>query len=147
MGFSGARLAVLAAMLVALATAGSAAAQENERGIDPNQGRSLVEVNVPDRAAAIELQLDADKYGIDFNDHYLRTNANGSVTVTVFGDADELAALEAAGYELGTTIEGPATWSKRAKDWQADVKAEKTAEAAAIAAALSGTLTSTRLRP
>ena len=87
MGFSGARLAVLAAMLVALATAGSAAAQENERGIDPNQGRSLVEVNLPDKAAAIELQLDAEKYGIDFNDHYLRTNANGSVTVTVFGDA------------------------------------------------------------
>ena len=61
MGFSGARLAVLAAMLVALATAGSAAAQENERGIDPNQGRSLVEVNLPDKAAAIELQLDADE--------------------------------------------------------------------------------------
>jgi hypothetical protein len=135
MRFSGARLAVLAAMLVALATAGSAAAQENERGIDPNQGRSLVEVNVPDRAAAIELQLDADKYGIDFNDHYLRTNANGSVTVTVFGNADELAALEAAGYELGTTIEGPATWNQRAKDWQADVKAEKTAEAAVLAPA------------
>ena len=60
MGFSGARLAVLAAMLVALATAGSAAAQENERGIDPNQGRSLVEVNLPDKAAAIELQLEAE---------------------------------------------------------------------------------------
>ena len=135
MGFSGARLAVLAAMLVALATAGSAAAQESERGIDPNQGRSLVEVNLPDKAAAIELQLEADDYGIDFNDHYLRTNADGSVTVTVFGNADELAALEAAGFELGTTIEGPATWRQRAADWQADVKAEETAEAAALAAA------------
>ena len=135
MGFSGARLAVLAAMLVALATAGSAAAQENERGIDPNQGRSLVEVNVPDKAAAIELQLDAEKYGIDFNDHYLRTNSDGSVTVTVFGNEDELNALEAAGYELGTTIEGPATWRQRAKDWQADVKAEETAGDAALAEA------------
>ena len=133
MGFSGARRAVLVATLVALAIAGSAAAQESERGIDPNQGRSLVEVNLPDKAAAIELQLEADDYGIDFNDHYLRTNANGSVTVTVFGTEDELQALADAGYELGTTIEGPATWRQRAKDWQADVKAEKTAEAAALA--------------
>ncbi len=135
MGFSGARRAVLVATVVALAIAGSAAAQESERGIDPNQGRSLVEVNLPDKAAAIELQLEADDYGIDFNDHYLRTNADGSVTVTVFGNADELAALEAAGFELGTTIEGPATWRQRAEDWQADVKAEKTAEAAALAVA------------
>jgi zinc carboxypeptidase/chitobiase/beta-hexosaminidase-like protein len=135
MRFRGARTALLIAALVALAIAGSAAAQENERGIDPNQGRSLVEVNLPDKAAAIELQLEADDYGIDFNDHYLRTNADGSVTVTVFGNADELAALEAAGFELGTTIEGPATWRQRAEDWQADVRAEETAEAAALAAA------------
>jgi zinc carboxypeptidase/chitobiase/beta-hexosaminidase-like protein len=135
MGFTGARLAVLAAMLVALATAGSAAAQESERGIDPNQGRSLVEVNLPDKAAAIELQLAADDYGIDFNDHYLRTNSDGSVTVTVFADEDELAALDAAGYDLGTTIEGPATWRQRVQDRQADVKAEATAESAALAEA------------
>ena len=31
-----------------------------------------------DKAAAIGLQLEADKYGIDFNEHYLRTNANGA---------------------------------------------------------------------
>ena len=91
MGFSGARRAVLVATLVALAIAGSAAAQESERGIDPNQGRSLVEVNLPDKAAAIELQLEADDYGIDFNDHYLRTNADGSVTVTVFGNGGRVA--------------------------------------------------------
>ena len=133
MGVRRARLAVLAAMLVAFATAGSAAAQENGRGIDPNQGRSLVEVNLPDKAAAIELQLTADDYGIDFNDHYLRTNADGSVTVTVFGNEDELAALDAAGFELGTTIEGPATWRQRAADCEADVQAEETAEAAVLA--------------
>ncbi len=129
----GARIALLAVTVVALATAGSAWAQEAERGIDPNQGRSLVEVTVSDKAAAIELQLEADDYGIDFNDHYLRKNADGSVTVTVFGTEEELQALTAAGYELGTTIEGPATWRERAKDWQADVKAEKAADAAALA--------------
>ena len=72
MGFSGARKAVLAATLVALAIAGSAAAQESERGIDSDEGKSLVEVNLPNKAAAIELQLYADQYGIEFNDHYLR---------------------------------------------------------------------------
>src|SRR4029453_12327060 len=68
------------------------------------------------------------------NDHYLRKNADGTVTVTVFGADEELQALADAGYELGTTIEGPATGSQRAKAWQADVKAEQTAEAAALAA-------------
>ena len=48
------------------------AASAEERGIDPNQGESLVEVNLPDKAAAMRLQLEADKYGIDFNEHYLR---------------------------------------------------------------------------
>jgi hypothetical protein len=131
MGFRGARTALLAVALVALAIAGSAAAQETERGIDPNQGRSLVEVNLPDKAAAIELQLEAEKYGVDFNDHYLRTNANGSVTVTVFGDDDGLAALDAAGFDLGTTIEGPATWRARVQERVADVQEEQQADAAA----------------
>jgi hypothetical protein len=120
--------------LLALAFAGAApAADEDTRGIDPNQGRSLVEVHLDSKADAIELQLKADEYGIDFNDHYLRHDANGAVTVTVFGNAEELDALEAAGYELGTTIEGPATWRDRIADWQADVKAETVAEAAALA--------------
>ena len=106
----------------------SPAAQQRQtttaRGIDPNQGRSLVEVTLPNKAAAIRLQLEPTTYGIDFNDHYLRNNANGTVTVTVFGTDDELAALDAAGYELGTTIEGPATWRDRLAERQADVKAE-----------------------
>ena len=120
--------------LLALAFAGVApAADEDTRGIDPNQGRSLVEVHLDSKADAIALQLKADEYGIDFNDHYLRHDANGGVTVTVFGGAEELDALEAAGYELGTTIEGPATWRDRVADRQTDVKAEQAAEAAALA--------------
>ena len=134
MGSRGARTALLAATVVALATAGSAYAQETERGIDPNQGRSLVEVHLDSKADAIELQLAAESYGIDFNEHYLRHDGNGGVTVTVFGGAEELDALEAAGYSVGRTIEGPATWRDRAADWQADVRAEKTAEAASLAA-------------
>jgi hypothetical protein len=130
----GARTALLVVSAFALALAGSAAAQESEeRGVDPNQGRSLVEVDLPSKAAAIKLQLEAESYGIDFNDHYLRTNGNGSVTVTVFGTEDELAALDAAGYRLGTTIEGPTTWRERVKDRQADKNAEQAAEAAALA--------------
>ena len=54
--------------------------------------------------------------------------------MTVFGSAEELDALEAAGYSVGRTIEGPATWRDRAADWRAEVKAEQTAEAAARAA-------------
>ena len=130
---TGARAALLAAAMVALATAGSAFAQETGRGIDPNQGQSLVEVYLDSKADAIELQLKAEDYGIDFNEHYLRHDGNGGVTVTVFGSAEELDALEAAGYSVGRTIEGPATWRDRAADWQAEVKAEKTAEAAALA--------------
>ncbi len=129
------RGAVVVALLALVVAGTAAAADEETRGIDPNQGRSLVEVHLDSKADAIALQLKADEYGIDFNDHYLRHGANGGVTVTVFGGAEELDALEAAGYELGTTIEGPATWRDRVADRQADVKAEKSAEAAALAQA------------
>jgi hypothetical protein len=129
----GVRRALLVAAMFALAMTGDAAAGGDDgRGIDPNQGDSLVEVTLPSKAAAIELQLEADTYGIDFNDHYLRTNADGSVTVTVFGVEDELEALQAAGYELGATVEGPDTWRARLAERQADVKAEKRADAAAL---------------
>src|ERR671923_1229308 len=133
MRITAARTALLAAAVVALATAGSAFAQETGRGIDPNQGRSLVEVHLDSKAEAIHLQLNAEDYGIDFNEHYLRHDGNGGVTVTVFGSAEELDALEAAGYSVGRTIEGPATWRDRAADWQGTAKAEQRADAAALA--------------
>ena len=87
------------------------------RGIDPNQGLSLVEVDVA-KAAAMRLQLEAESYGVEFNDHYLRSNPDGSFTVTVFGDEDGLAELHAAGYDLGVTIEGPDTWRARVAERQ-----------------------------
>src|SRR5918998_5623436 len=112
-----------AAVTFALTGTGVASAQDDARGIDPNHGDSLVEVSLPSKGAAMRLQLEADTYGVDFNDHYLRRNGNGSVTVTVFGTADELDALAAAGYEVGTTIEGPTTWRARGPERQEDVRA------------------------
>ncbi len=125
------RRAVLAASLCALALTSAAAAQE-ARGIDPNQGESLVEVNLPSKAAAERLQLNAESYGVDFNEHYLRHNADGSVTVTVLGSDFELAALDVGGYDLGRTIEGPDTWRARIAARQGDVKSETRADAAAL---------------
>src|SRR5829696_7646139 len=102
----GLRRALLVVSVFALALAGGAAAGEDERGIDPNQGESLVEVTLANKAAAVELQLEADSYGIDFNEHYLRKNANGTVTVTVFGAEEAETRAEAAA--LGTAFATPA---------------------------------------
>jgi hypothetical protein len=124
--------ALAALALCSLAVAGGAAAAGEERGIDPNQGENLVEVDLPSKAAAVRLQFEAESYGVDFNDHYLRRNRNGSVTVTVFGTEEELQALEAAGYDVGTTIEGPATWRARTAARQAEARGENRADAAAL---------------
>ena len=133
MSFRAIRRALLAVSVVALAmTGGAAASGDDPRGIDPNQGESLVEVTLQSKAAAMRLQLEADTYGIEFNDHYLRKNQDGTVTVTVFGSEEDLAALEAGGYEIGHVIEGPDTWRARAAERQADVKAETHADAAAL---------------
>jgi hypothetical protein len=117
MNFRWTRRALLAILVFALAVAGGATASgDEERGIDPNQGESLVQVIVPSKAAALDLQAEAESFGIEFNDHYLGRNANGTFTVTVFGTDGELAALAQAGYELGETIEGPGTWAANVSD-------------------------------
>ena len=131
MSFRRAWRALLALSIVALGVAGGATASD-DRGIDPNQGLSLVEVDLPNKAAAIRLQLDAETYGIEFNDHYLRNNRNGTVTVTVFGTEEDFATLDAAGYELGATIEGPDTWRAQIAERQAAVRAEARADASAL---------------
>ena len=53
------------------------------------------------KAAAYDLQLKADNFGVEFNDHYLGTNDDGTFTVTVFASGAELDALAAAGYQIG----------------------------------------------
>jgi hypothetical protein len=123
--------ALVAASVCALAWMGGTAAAD-ERGIDPNQGLSLVEVNLANKGAAMRLQLEAESYGVEFNDHYLRRNPDGSVTVTVFGDKGDLKALDKAGHDIGATIEGPAIWEKRIDARQADVRQERRADAAAL---------------
>jgi hypothetical protein len=125
------RAIAVAAMTCALVGTGVASAQETERGIDPNQGKSLVEISLSSKGAAMRLQLEADKYGVEFNDHYLRRNADGSVVVSVFGGDDEIDALADAGYDVGATIEGPAIWRERVADRQAAVREENRAEAVA----------------
>ncbi len=111
------RTIVVVAVLVLLGiTGGVATAQDPGRGIDPNQGKSLVEVSLPSKGAALRLQLEADSYGVEFNDHYLRHNGDGSVTVTVFGTQGDIDALADAGYDIGATIEGPAIWRERIAD-------------------------------
>jgi Zinc carboxypeptidase/Chitobiase/beta-hexosaminidase C-terminal domain len=125
---------LLAISVIALAVTGGAAANEDQegRGIDPNQGDSLVQVIVPSKAAAMQLQFDAEDYGVEFNDHYLGKNADGTFTVTVFGSEEEFQALAAAGYELGTTIEGPATWEAELAELVAERRLEQRADASAL---------------
>ena len=124
---------LVAVMLGALASAGVApAVAQDERGIDPNQGRSLMEVTLDSKASAMRLQLEADTYGIEFNEHYLRRNGDGTVTATVFGFEDELQALESAGYDLGATIEGPATWREHTQEYLQEVRQEERAADAAL---------------
>ena len=114
-------IAVSVCVCTWLAVTAPAASQEG-RGIDPNQGQSLVEVNLPSKAAAKRLQLKGESYGVDFNEHYLRHNADGSVTATVFGTEQSFAPLDVGGYDLGRTIEGPDTWRARIAARQAEVK-------------------------
>jgi hypothetical protein len=133
MRFKGRRHVLVAASLCALAWSSAAVAgAQDQRGIDPNQGRSLVEVTLDSRGEAMRLQLEADTYGIEFNDHYLRRNADGTVTATVFGYQDELDALADAGYDLGVTLEGPGTWREHVREYRQDVRQERRADAAAL---------------
>ena len=110
----------------------AAPAVAEERGVDPHQGESLVEVHLASKAAAVRLQLEAETYGVDFNEHYLRRADDGSVTVTVFGTDDEIAALDKAGFEVGVTIEGRSTWRNRLEARQLDVAKEQRADDAAL---------------
>ena len=110
------RRGVAAGVLCVLASAGVATAQDEERGIDPHQGLSLVEVSLPSKGAAMRMQLQAESLGVEFNDHYLRNNGDGSVTVSVFGTEQAIDDLEDAGYDVGATIEGPRTWRERTEE-------------------------------
>ena len=127
------RLKVAGAMVCAMAMLSSPAfAQDEDRGIDPNQGENLVEVVLPSKAAALRLQLEAETYGVEFNDHYLRDNGDGSVAVSVFGSENEIQALADAGYEVGLTIEGPKTWRKQADSRETAIRKESRASGAAV---------------
>ncbi len=125
------RLFAATSVCALLWTGSAIAAVEEERGIDPHQGESLVELTLPSKAAAVKLQLEAERFGIEFNDHYLRRNDDGTVTVNVFGSDADLDRLEAGGYEIGQLLEGPSTWKARLKESRAAEKAEDSARWAA----------------
>jgi hypothetical protein len=132
MSFRGVRRLLVAGLACALAPTGVAAAQTDSRGVDPNQGLSLVEIDLPNKAAAMVLQIDAERYGVEFNDHYLRNNRSGTVTVSVFGTQDGFDRLAAAGYDVARTIETPRTWEQRMAERQADARQERRADRAAL---------------
>ncbi len=124
---------LVAASVVALAWSGSASLTlADDRGIDPDQAQSLVEVNLANKAAAMRLQVEADSYGVEFNDEYLRHNRDGSVTVTVLGDERGLDRLGAAGYEIGHTISSPAILERRVEAQEAGVRKERRANKVAL---------------
>jgi hypothetical protein len=45
---------------------------------------------LPSKAAAVRFRLEAETCGVEFNEHYLRHNRNGSFTVTVFADEGKM---------------------------------------------------------
>ena len=121
------------------ATAGVASAEEAERGIDPNQGRSLVEVSLPSKGAAMRLQLQADSLDVEFNEHYLRRNGDGSVTVTVSGTAEGDNELEDAGYDLLGSVDRRAEHLARADGGPRGRDPQGRARAAAAESDTAGT--------
>ena len=124
-----ARAALLAAAVVALATAGSAVAQENETRDRPEPGRQPRR-GAPGRARPrrYELQLKAEDYGIDFNDHYLRHERERHVTVTVFGSDGRARTRSTRPATSSADDRGPRHVARpRSRTGRRTCKAEKTA--------------------
>ena len=124
-------IAVSVCVCTWLAVTAPAAGQVG-RGIDPNQGLSLVEVNLPSKLAAMRLQVRAHRYKVEFNEHYLRRNSNGTVTATVFGTEKGFARLARAGLQARADNRRPATWERRVAQVMRDRRAERRASAAAL---------------
>jgi hypothetical protein len=122
-------VALVCLAMVAM-TGGAAAGQEAGDG---PIAENLIEVKVADRAAIDELKAYVDSIGAEFNDHYLRENDDdGTLTVQVLGDDDQVAAIRARGYEiLGTIEDDEAYWdriSERVKAIEAEQRATEAAE-------------------
>ena len=69
--------ALLVLSVVALGVTGAATAN-GDGDVILNEGDSLVQVIVPNKAAAYDLQRRAEDFGVEFNDHYLGRNDDGS---------------------------------------------------------------------
>ena len=103
------RLALFVGLGFAL-TGGQAFASGGHSEPPLNPLESLVEVTSDTKAGIEEL---AAKYDLA---EYVRTNDDGSLTTAVYAEQHELDAIEAAGFELGATIEDTNTRLERLED-------------------------------
>jgi hypothetical protein len=104
------RLALFAGVAFVLTSAPALAAEE-----------SLVEVTATSKAGIDELAANYDVA------EYIRKNSDGTLTTAVYGDDAELAAIRAAGFTLGATIEDSNTRLQRAEAREAARAAEEKA--------------------
>jgi hypothetical protein len=121
-------ISVALVCLAMVALTGGAAAGQEAGPIAEN----LIEIKVADRAAIDELKAYVDSIGAEFNDHYLRENDDdGTLTVQVLGDDDQVAAIRARGYEiLGTIEDEEAYWARITERVQAMEAEQRATEAA-----------------
>jgi hypothetical protein len=117
--------ALLACIAVcALGLTSSAAAQEDGLELTPQD--QIVEVVVPDRTA-IDTLIAED---VDLVE-YVRENPDGTLTLNAVVNDEELAALEAAGYQIGATIQDHDTYLARIAERNAALAAERASHEAA----------------
>jgi len=126
----GLALFVTLVAFAALTLTGSAVANDDDAAV---QSERLVEVTVPNRAALDDLV----GAGYDLGES-VRHNDDGTITVLVYGNDDEFAAIAAAGNTVGTTLEDENTWRARLAERQEAIDAaERAANAAQYGSASS----------
>jgi hypothetical protein len=103
----------------AMLVAGAGSARASNDGI-PYE--ALMEVTVADQAAADQLVAKYDAA------EYKRVNDDGSLTLNLFLDKEELGQLKAAGYKIGAKIEDSNTGPQRMKERQEIIDAETLAK-------------------
>jgi hypothetical protein len=103
-----------------------ATADEEASPVPGVTGEALVEVIVPDRASIDQL------VAADFDlAEYVSPNDDGTLTVEVFANNEEMAAIQALGFSLGQVIQDDQTYLDRVAEIEADKAKEADAKALA----------------